>query len=230
MTEMTTNSTAQSTEIAPYSAAGRTWLATAKYAKVNSPVEAIPIDRMRAPRPYPVRAGGERTAAVGLATQPDEQHGPGQRRAGLDDVAVARRQRGERAPRPVVDVPRRVAQRAHVGAARQVQRPPQRLPRRRHEQPAPRDARHPGQRALRVGHVLEHLDRARRVELAGGERQALAAQRAVLEVRRAAPRPLRPQAGIVEGGADHPPAVQAPGPALHEHALAAADVEQRLRV
>src|ERR671928_187255 len=96
MTEMTTNRTAQSSEIAPYSAAGRTWLATAKYAKVNSPVEAIPIDRMRAPRPYPVRAGGERTAAVGLATQPDEQHGPGQRRAGLDDVALARRAPGAR--------------------------------------------------------------------------------------------------------------------------------------
>src|ERR687886_1608818 len=212
MTEMTTNSTDQSTEIAPYSAAGRTWLATAKYAKVNSPVEAIPIDRMRAPRPYPGRAGGERTATVGLATQPDEQHGPGQRRAVLDDVAMARRQGRERAPRPVVHVPRCVAERAHVRAAGQVQRPPQRLPGRRDEHPAPRDPRHLGQRALRVGHVLEHLDRARRVELAVGERQALAAQRAVLEVRGAVPRPLRPQARVVEVGADHPPAVPAPGP------------------
>ena len=50
MTEMTTNSTAHSSEIAPYSSASSTWLATAKYAKVKTPVDAIPIDRIRAPR------------------------------------------------------------------------------------------------------------------------------------------------------------------------------------
>src|SRR3954452_19322686 len=136
MTEMTTNSTAHSSEIAPYSAAGRTWLATAKYAKVNTPVDAIPIDRIRAPWPYPSAAGADRTAVAGLATQPDEQHGPGERRARLDELAVARREGREGLPGPVVDVPRRVAQRAHVRAPRQVQRAPQGLARRRHEQPA----------------------------------------------------------------------------------------------
>src|ERR671937_675776 len=50
MTEMTTNSTAHSSEIAPYGLASSTWLATAKYANVKTPVEAIPIDRMRAPQ------------------------------------------------------------------------------------------------------------------------------------------------------------------------------------
>ena len=53
MIEMTTNSTDHSSEIAPYSLLGRTWLATAKYANVKMPVDAIPIDRIRAPRAYP---------------------------------------------------------------------------------------------------------------------------------------------------------------------------------
>jgi hypothetical protein len=51
MTEMTTNSTAQSVDSAPYWAPGSTWLATAKDAKVNRPVDAMPTERMRAPRP-----------------------------------------------------------------------------------------------------------------------------------------------------------------------------------
>jgi hypothetical protein len=50
MMEMTTNSTDHSSEIAPYSAAGSTCDATAKYANVNRPVDAMPTDRMRAPR------------------------------------------------------------------------------------------------------------------------------------------------------------------------------------
>src|SRR3954471_15220227 len=101
MIEMTTNSTDHSSEIAPYSPLASTWLATAKYANVKSPVDAIPTDRIRAPRAEPsaaaaaaaplgpagVAAGG---AVEALATQADEQHGPRERRARLDDLAVSR--------------------------------------------------------------------------------------------------------------------------------------------
>jgi hypothetical protein len=51
MTDSTTNNTAHRSEIAPYSSRGRTCDATAKYANVKSPVEAIPTARTRAPRP-----------------------------------------------------------------------------------------------------------------------------------------------------------------------------------
>ncbi len=45
------NRVAHSRAIAPYSSGASTWLATAKYRKLKTPVEAMPIDRMRAPRP-----------------------------------------------------------------------------------------------------------------------------------------------------------------------------------
>ncbi len=50
MTDMTTNSTDHRNAIAPYCAGSSTWLATAKYANVKTPVDAMPSDRMRAPR------------------------------------------------------------------------------------------------------------------------------------------------------------------------------------
>src|SRR5690242_16383176 len=47
----------------------------------------------------------------------DEEHRPWERRAGLDDVAVAREEGGERGPGPVVHVAGRVAEVLQVGAA-----------------------------------------------------------------------------------------------------------------
>src|SRR5919108_799771 len=135
MIEMTTNSTDHRSEIAPYAAPGSTCEATAKYAKVNRPVDAMPTDSTRAPRAYPSVDGADAaeppSAAAGAvavsATQPDEQHGPRERRARLDDLAVAAEQRDERALGPVVQVPGRVAEVAQVRAARHVERAPQRL-------------------------------------------------------------------------------------------------------
>jgi hypothetical protein len=47
---MITNITDQSTAMRFAATSSRTWVATEKYANVKSPVAAIPIDRMRAPR------------------------------------------------------------------------------------------------------------------------------------------------------------------------------------
>ena len=77
----------------------------------------------------------------------------------------------ERAPRPVVQMPGRVAKRRPVGAARHVEHSPQRLAGDRHEQVALGAARHLGERVLGVGDVLEHLDRAHQIELVLRERQ-----------------------------------------------------------
>ena len=51
MTETVTNSTDHSSAICLYSTSSSTYDATEKYANVTSPVVAIPIERMRAPRP-----------------------------------------------------------------------------------------------------------------------------------------------------------------------------------
>ena len=71
------------------------------------PVEAIPIDRIRAPERVGLRLARP-GAAVAPAlrrvgrrrdvelTEPDQQHRPRERRARLDDLAVAREQRARR--------------------------------------------------------------------------------------------------------------------------------------
>src|SRR3954447_11284760 len=64
MIEMTTNRTDHSSEIAPYAALGSTCDATAKYANVKRPVDAIPTERIRAPRAWP-RAAAADAAPVG---------------------------------------------------------------------------------------------------------------------------------------------------------------------
>src|SRR3954463_13203299 len=129
----------------------------------------MPIDRIRAPRAYPSAAavaaapggpaggGAGETGAVeeALATQADQEHGPRERRARLDDLAVALEQRDERALGPVVEGAGGVAEVAQVGAARHVERAPQRLARDGHEQPSRRDPCHLRDRVLGVRHVLE---------------------------------------------------------------------------
>ena len=72
-----------------------------------------------------------------------------------------------------------------------------------------RDARHLGQRVLGIGHVLEHLDRRRQVELAVGERQLLGAHRPELEVRPLALGPLGGELRVLEVDPDHAPLAQA---------------------
>ncbi len=140
---------------------------------------------------------------------------------------MAREQLDEAALGPVVEVAGRVAELLDVRPARHVQAAPQRLARHRHEQVAARDARHLGDRVRRIGHVLEHLDRRRDVELAVGERQVLGLRHLVGEVRRLAPRPLGMQQRVVEVDADDATVAEALRPLVRQHALAAADVEQR---
>src|SRR5438309_4765992 len=145
---MITNMTDHSRSMRFAEPSPRTWLAIEKYANVSSPVEAIPIDRMRAPLPY------ERLAGAGETLEADKQHRPGERRAHVRHLAVAREQPHERAPRPVVEMARRVAQRGPVRPAGHVQHPPQRLARHGHEQVTLRAASHLRERVLGVRHVL----------------------------------------------------------------------------
>ena len=117
-----------------------------------------------------------------------------------------------------------------VGAAGHVEPAPQRLARHRDEQPALGHARHLGHRVRRVGHVLEHLDRGRDVELVVGERHPLGLHHPVLEVGRLALLPLRLDRRVLEVDADHAPRREPLRPLVGQDRLAAADVEQRLRV
>jgi hypothetical protein len=131
----------------------------------------------------------------------------------------------------VVHVPGGVAEVLPVRAAGHVQPAPQRLARHRDEQRALGHAGHLGHRVLGVGDMLEDLDGRRGVELAIGEGQVLGLHDAVLEVGRRPLGPLGVQGRIVEVDADHAALVaQALGPLMGQHALAAAHVEQRLRV
>ena len=70
----------------------------------------------------------------------------------------------------------------------------------------------------------------RDVELAVGERQVLGLHDLVGEVRRLALLPLGVQQRVVEVDADDAAVAEALRPLVRQHALAAADVEQRLRV
>src|SRR3954452_5424049 len=159
MTEMTTNITDHSRSMFLAATSPTTSDVTEKYANVKSPVVAIPTLRMRAPRPYPEPP----------PLEADKQHGPRERGASLHDRPVARQQRDEAPLGPVVQVPGRVAEVLPVRPARHVQPAPQRLARDRDEQVPRGHARHLGDGVRGVGHVLEHLDRRRDVELAVAE-------------------------------------------------------------
>ena len=159
----------------------------------------------------------------------NEQHRPRERRARLDDLAVAAEQLHERALGPVVQVPGGVPEVLQVGAAGHVQPAPQRLARDADQQVPGGDAGHLGDRVLGVGHVLEHLDRRRDVELAVGERHPLGLHDPVLEVGRLALLPLGLDRRVLEVDADHAAGRDPLRPLVGEHGLAAADVEQRLR-
>ena len=74
---------------------------------------------------------------------------------------------------------------------------------------AARHARHLGHRVLGVGHVLEHLDRRRELELAVGERQLLGLHDPVLEVRRLALGPLGLDRRVLEVDPDDAAVAQA---------------------
>src|SRR5688500_6963698 len=181
MTDATMKTIAHSSEIPPYSSGSSTWLAIAKNANVTSPVVAMPIERIRAPRPY------EDPEAL-LDTH--EQHRPGERRPCLHDLTVPGQELHEAALGPVVQVTRGVPEVLPVRAAGHVEAAPQRLARHRDEQVPARHARHLGDGVLRVRDVLEHLDRAGDVELVVAERQVLRLHDEVLEVRRLPRLPL----------------------------------------
>src|SRR3954471_2905416 len=105
----------------------------------------MPSERTRAPRPYwrvadwgcrlrtsaasgaPAAPGFCGAAAMLRRRQADEQHGPRERRARLDDLAVLREQAHEGPLGPVVQVPRGVPEIAEVGTAGHVEPAPQRL-------------------------------------------------------------------------------------------------------
>src|SRR5688500_20070147 len=109
MTLTMMNISDHSSEMPLYSTSSSTCDATAKYAKVTTPVVAMPTERIRAPRPYD-------------SVNPHEQHRPRERRARLDDLAVRGQQLHERPLRPVVQVAGRVAEVAQVRATGHVQR------------------------------------------------------------------------------------------------------------
>ena len=92
-----------------------------------------------------------------------------------------------------------------------------------------RAAGHLGERVVGLGHVLEHLDRGRKVELSVGERQALGALGEVGEVRRGPLGPLGGEQRVVQIDADDARRLEQLGPPLRQDALAAADVQPRIR-
>ena len=98
-----------------------------------------------------------------------------------------------------------------------------------HQQVPRGAARHLGDGVARVGHVLEHLDGGGHVELVVGEREVLGLHDPVLEIRGRARLPLRLQRRVLEVDADDAGVAELGGPLVREHALAAADVEQRGR-
>ncbi len=112
-------------------------------------------------------------------------------------------------------------------AARHVEAAPERLARHRHEQVAARHARHLRERGLRLGHVLEDLDRGGELELVVAERERRGLLDAELEVRAPALLPLARELRVVEVDAHDAPVAEALRPLHGEHALAAAHVEHR---
>ena len=71
------------------------------------------------------RLAGDTPLLSGAAAQ---RHGPGNRRPHLHDLEAALQEGDERPAGPVVEMPRGVAERAHVLQPRDVERPPQRFP------------------------------------------------------------------------------------------------------
>ena len=201
-------------------------------------VEDVGRDREVRERHDPREGDADRedagAAAVAGARGPGQSrtssivHGNGERASTTSPWRLE--QRDERALGPVVDVPGGVAEVLDVGAARDVEPAPQRLARHRDEQPALGHARHLRDRVRGVGDVLEHLDRGRDVELVVGERQVLRLHDPVLEVGRLALLPLGLDRGILEVEPDDAPRRELLRPLVGEDRLAAADVEQRLRV
>ena len=123
-----------------------------------------------------------------------------------------------------------VAELAPVGAAHHVDDPPQRLARDRHEHVAGGATGHLRERMRGVGDMLEDLDRRDHVELAVAEGQLLGALGDVGQIGLRAALPLGREQRVVKVDPDDAPRRKRPRPALREDALAAADVEQRLRL
>ncbi len=163
-----------------------------------------------------------------LVLEADKQHRPGERRADLGDLAVAREQADERAPRPVVQVPGRVA-RAPTSRRRAPCSAPATAAR-----GAPRRAggarrSAPSRRACARGRGRARAPRSRwpgrtRRRRTAGSRRASPGTRGSAPGARPSPPGSTPPRGRCRRRAA---LAQALRPLVHEHALAAADVEQR---
>ena len=115
-----------------------------------------------------------------------------------------------------------------VRAAGHVEPAPQRLARHRHEQVAPHATRAISATVCSGSGTCSSTSiAAASVELAVGERQVLGLHDLVLEVRRLALLPLGLQQRVLQVDADDAAAADALRPLLGQHALAAADVEER---
>ena len=171
-------------------------------------------------------AGG----SAGHGADAHEAHRPREGLTQLDDLAVLREELLEGSARPVVHVAGRVAQRLPVGAAAHVRRAPQRLARHRHEDPALRRSaasrracpRDPARaRAPRSPSPCRTRSRRTACSRPSSTWYSRFGARAAL--------PLLVQQRVVEVDADDAPVAEALGPLVGEHALAAADVEDRGR-
>ena len=165
-------------------------------------------------------------------TQADEQHRPGERRARLDDLAVARQQRHERALGPVVEVAR-----ACCRGPSSRRRGPCSAPRQSGSRGTETSSQRLATRAISAT-VCSGSGTCSRTSIAvatsnspsaNGRFSAFMTRYSRLGA--GALGPLGVQRRVVEVDADDAPLLaQALRPLVREHALAAADVEQRLRV
>src|SRR5947209_13462340 len=119
--------------------------------------------RMRAPRPYPGASTSSSMTRSRVASEPDKQHRPRERRAGLDDLPVARQQLHEGPLGPGGEMARRVAQVLQVGPACQGQGTPQRLARAADQPPAHGGTRTRSREVLSSRQELAVLERDRTV-------------------------------------------------------------------
>src|SRR5881296_118713 len=124
----------------------------------------------------------------------------------------------------MVEVSGCVSEVAQVCATDDVEHSPQWLPWHAHHEPARRDPGHLAEHGIRIGHVLEHLERGGSLELVVRVWQRVPPSGLELEIGPAAKLPLLSQLWVLEVDADHAALGNARCPHLREHTFAAADV------
>ena len=232
MTEVIRNTAAHSTRDALVVAALSACEASEKYAKVKSPVtRSRPRGSARRARTSASRR--VRRLAAGRCSSP---HGDGRAAWSTGTASAPRRprrgcaeQRHEAALGPVVQVAGRVAEVPQVGAAGHVQPAPERLARDGDEQ-GPRGARAPSRRRVCSG---SGTCSSTSIAVATSNSPSREGQRSAFMTRYsrfgAWRLPTRPGARGPRGRCRPRARARALRPLFGEHALAAADVEDRLR-